>query len=82
MVETYLKDTKDQEETATLGKRGIESLRNGEEIIEAILKAEKMKEDYMDYEEELLQWEKSGRSGSEPKKPEMQMMGQSTSLPE
>lgn len=63
VIESYLDDTKANADTATLGKRGIDSLRNGEDIIEAILKAEKLKEDFMDYEEEILSWESKGKSG-------------------
>lgn len=69
-------------ETTALGKRGIESLRNGEDIIEAILKGEKMKEEYMDFEEELIGWEKSDQFAKKPVKPDMiQLMG-SKSIPE
>lgn len=81
-MENYLEDTKDNDETATLGKRGFESLKNGEEIIEAILRAEKLKVDYMDFEEELLNWEKSGKSGKKPEKPNLLSLGKAKSLPE
>lgn len=77
-----MEDTKENEETATLGKRGFESLKNGEEIIEAIGQAEKLKTDYMDYEEELLNWEKSGKMGKKPTQPNMMSLGKAKSLPE
>lgn len=57
-------------------------MRNGEEIIEAIDQAEKLKVDYMDFEEELLNWHKSGRMGKKPEKPNMMSLGKAKSLPE
>ena len=42
VIESYLKDTADAKDS-TLGKRGFESLRNGEDIIEAIVKSEEFK---------------------------------------
>jgi U3 small nucleolar RNA-associated protein 12 len=65
VVENYLKDTHDADD-ATLGKRAFQSLRNGEDIIEAIVKAEELKEQFMDYEEEILQWERNGKSSIKP----------------
>jgi U3 small nucleolar RNA-associated protein 12 len=81
VVENYLKDTHDAED-ATLGKRAFASLRNGEDIIEAIVKAEEMKTNFMDYEEESLAWEKNGREGIKPEKPSLVLLGSPNSLPE
>lgn len=81
VVENYLQDTHDAEDTS-LGKRAFQSLRNGEDIIEAIVKAEEMKEKFLDYEEENLMWEKNGRQGIQPEKPSLLLLGSPNSLPE
>ena len=41
-----------------------------------------MKEDYMKYEQEWMDWQKRGNTGKEPKKPSMQRLGLAKSLPE
>lgn len=82
MVEKYLSETGDKEESQALGKRSWESLKNGEEIIEAILEAEEMKEKYIEYEEEMEQWRRGGKTQKEPKKPDMTRLMKARSIPE
>ena len=82
IVEGYLNDMKDNDNNETLGKRNIESLKHGEDIIEAIVEADKMREDYIEYEEDLMNWKKLGEKGPKPKKPDMMRLDGSKSLPE
>lgn len=82
IVESYLKDVKDNEAEGTIGKRDIESLKHGEDIIEAIVEAEKMKEEYMEYEQDLGSWIKAGQKGPKPSRPDMLRLGNAKSIPE
>lgn len=81
-MDSYLKDTKENEGNESIGKRDIESLKHGEDIIEAIVEAEKMKEEYVEYEQELAGWVSAGSKGPKPLKPDMIRLGNSKSIPE
>jgi hypothetical protein len=81
VIENYLKDTEDTKDSS-LGKRGFESLRNGEDIIEAIIKAEEFKIKLADYEQDMINYEKSRGSGLKPIKPSLEELGDAKSLPE
>lgn len=81
VIENYLKDTSDAKDSS-LGKRGFESLRNGEDIIEAIVKAEEFKIKLADYEQESLDYVKSRGVGLKPIKPSLEELGDPKSLPE
>lgn len=81
-MDNYLKDTKENEGDETIGKRDIESLKHGEDIIEAIIEAEKMKEEYVEYEQELTSWMTAGSKGQKPMKPDMLRLGNAKSIPE
>ena len=82
IVDSFLKDMKDGEPNDHLGKRSIESLKHGEDIIEAIVEADKMREEYLEYEEELAGWKKAGQKGTKPKKPETIRLNGAKSIPE
>lgn len=81
VIENYLKDTSDAKDSS-LGKRGFESLRNGEDIIEAIVKAEEFNIKLADYEQESLDYVKSRGVGLKPIKPSLEELGDPKSLPE
>lgn len=81
VVESYLKDTEDAKDSS-LGKRGFESLRNGEDIIEAIIKAEEFKIKLADYEQDVINYERSKGAGLKPVRPSMEDFGEAKSLPE
>lgn len=65
-----------------IGKRDLASLKHGEDIIEAIVEAEKMREEYLEYESDLTSWTNSGKVGPKPQKPDMLRLGNSQSIPE
>lgn len=69
-------------ENSSLGKRGIESLRNGEEIIEAILETQKLRDSFMEYEDNYMSWEKKGKVGQAPNQPDMPSLMGANSIPE
>lgn len=81
MIENYLKDTADTKDSS-LGKRGFESLRNGEDIIEAIVKAEEFKFKLSDYEQDSINFANSKGAGLRPIKPSLEELGDPKSLPE
>jgi hypothetical protein len=57
-------------------------LKNGEEIIESIINAEKLKDDLIEYEQDMLQYERSGKIGKAPEPPSLRNLGNPKSLPE
>lgn len=57
-------------------------MKHGEDIIEAIVEAEKMKEEYLEYEQELGTWINSGNQGPKPTRPDMLRLGNAKSIPE
>jgi len=65
-----------------LTKRSFESLKYGEEMIEAIEEADKMSETYQEYEDEMRTWRKLLKKGNEPKKPEFWQLRNHGSIPE
>lgn len=82
-MDSYLKDTKDGgEQSETVGKRNIESLKHGEDIIEAICEADKLKESYQEYEEQLSVWRKGGCRGAKPSQPDLFVLEGAKSIPE
>ena len=82
IVDSYLKDMKDADPQEQLGKRSIESLKHGEDIIEAIVEADKMREEYLEYEEDLGRWKQAGEKGAKPKKPDSLRLNGAQSIPE
>lgn len=81
-MDNFLKDTKESTEVGTLGKRDYESLKHGEDIIQAIVDAEKMREEYTEYESELSDWKKAGGQGTKPSKPDLFKLSGAKSIPE
>ena len=81
-MDNFLKDTKESTEVGTLGKRDYESLKHGEDIIQAIVDAEKMREEYTEYESELADWKKAGGQGTKPNKPDLFKLSGAKSIPE
>ena len=63
------KNPKNLLDSSLLTKRSFESLKYGEEMIEAIDAAEEMSETYQEYEEEMRGWRKKNKKGLEPKRP-------------
>lgn len=82
IVDSYLKDINENNAEGQLGKRDLSSLKHGEDIIEAIVEAEKMREEYVEYESELASWNAGGQSGPKPKKPDTLRLGNAKSIPE
>jgi hypothetical protein len=77
-----LKDASDNQTDAQIGKRDLASLKHGEDIIEAIVEADKLREEYQEYENDLDAWTSSGKVGPKPQKPDMLRLGNSKSIPE
>jgi len=69
-------------DSSLLTKRSFESLKYGEEMIEAIEEADKMSETYQEYEDEMRTWRKLLKKGNEPKKPEFWQLRNHGSIPE
>lgn len=82
IVDSFLKDANENQAEGQLGKRDLASLKHGEDIIEAIIEAEKMREEYLEYESDLASWSSSGMAGQKPKKPDMLRLGNAKSIPE
>ena len=82
IVDSFLKDANENQDDAQIGKRDLASLKHGEDIIEAIVEAEKMREEYQEYESDLSAWTNSGKVGQKPQKPDMLRLGNSQSIPE
>lgn len=80
--ETSGKNPKNLTDSSVLTKRSFESLKYGEEMIEAIETAEKMSEEYQEYEERMREWRKKNKKTAEPKKPEMWKLKNFRSIPE
>lgn len=81
-MDSYLKDTNDNQEEGQIGKRDLASLKHGEDIIEAVVEANKMREEYQEYENDLASWKTSGEIGQKPQKPDMLRLGNAKSIPE
>ena len=69
-------------DNSLLTKRSFESLKYGEEMIEAINAAEEMRDEYQQYEEKMEHWRKSNKKSNEPEKPDLWKLRGAKSIPE